>query len=127
MVLKRAMALICLTTAALGVAVAQESALPATQPSTQVAHMKPRTAKAKAPAHVKPPCLRDRENDSVCAGILPKPARINSGGAQAGGDKASTKLIVEPVPDKFFPFQNDLADPRRKASRGGLVGVEAPF
>jgi hypothetical protein len=78
MVSSHAIFLICPTTAALGVAAAQEAVSPAAQQSTQSKLAKPKKAKAKGATAVKSPFPREPipfQND------LPAPDNKNRGGS----------------------------------------------
>ncbi len=135
MILKRAIFLIALTTATLGVAAAQEAVSPATKPSTQPKRAKPKMAEAKAATSVKPSCPRGQwKNDPVCFGVndpnaLPTPAQIIGGRRRAGDNATKPKLILKPAPSKLqdpTPFEKNLPPPDHPP-RGGAVGLKFPF
>jgi hypothetical protein len=131
--LKRAIFLVSLTTATLGVAAAQEAASPAAQPSTQHKRAKPKTAKAKAATPVKPPCSRGQWKDNSVRfgandfGALRTPAQINGGRGRAGDNATKPKLILKGASSKQqdpIRFHDNLPTP---TPHGGSVGLKFPF
>jgi hypothetical protein len=122
--LNRAIFVICLMTAMLAGASAQEAASPTAQ-SPQPKIAKPKAAKAKVTKLTSPRCPRGpTRDDPFCSDALPT---LSPGNHGRTGDNAGTpKLIFNDPPKKSLPFENDLTAPKN-LPRGGLLGLEFPL